>query len=109
MFQPQNSFSSLGWGSKVLIVCGTLFILFLTTREKFISNMVNKISMVPLSQEECWELIKFFAGHKLHFYTSRKMEYTSYQKEMWELTEESGVGYNAFSGTACDTMLETRL
>ena len=26
---------------------------FLTTREKFISDMVNKISTVPLSQEEC--------------------------------------------------------
>ena len=30
---------------------------FLTTREKFISDMVNKISTVPLSQEECRELV----------------------------------------------------
>ena len=53
---------------------------FLTIREKFISDMVNKICKVPLSQEECQELIKFFAGHKLHSYTSRKTEYTSYKK-----------------------------
>ena len=33
---------------------------FLTTRE---SSSVNKMSMVPLSWEECRELIKFFAGH----------------------------------------------
>ena len=38
---------------------------FLTTREKFITDIVNKVSAVPMSQEECRELIKFFAGHKL--------------------------------------------
>ena len=83
---------------------------FLTTREKFITDMVNKVSPVPLSQEECRELIKFFAGHKLHSYTSRKMEYTSYEKEMWELTKESGVGCNAFlAPPVIRTMLETRM
>ena len=60
---------------------------FLTTREKFVSDMVNKNSKVPLPQDECRELLLLVTNYTL-LYQKDGLHFMVYEKEMWELTKE---------------------
>ena len=61
---------------------------FLTTHGKFVSDMVNKISKVPLLQDECRELLLLVTNYTPIHYLKDGLHFTAYEKEMWELTKE---------------------
>ena len=61
---------------------------FLTTHEKFVSDMMNKISNVPLLQDECKELSLLVTNYPPIHYQKDRLHFTAYEKEMWELTKE---------------------
>ena len=69
---------------------------FLTTREKFVSDMVNKISNVPLPHDKCKELLLLVTNYPPIHYQKDGLHFTAYEKEMWELTKEMVLGIIPF-------------